>query len=102
MVVDARYGVLDAILKAEAEERERASSEEAATSAPDVAASSDEAPAPSPGDCTLLSRLQCQLSRKPWPSFLQLKSERSPVKSNLCRGNNHHSCCNAPSPLGLE
>ncbi|KAK9907695.1 hypothetical protein WJX75_008271 [Coccomyxa subellipsoidea] len=48
VVVDARYGVLDAILKAEAEERERASSEEAATSAPDAAASIDEAPAPSP------------------------------------------------------
>ena len=55
VVVDARYGVLEAIVKAEAEQREHATTGEAATSASDAAASMDEAPGPSTGACNYQS-----------------------------------------------
>lgn len=55
MVVDAKYGVLEAITKAEAEERERASNaDEDTPSASDVAASTEEIPEPSSGEAYLL------------------------------------------------
>ncbi|BDA50839.1 DnaJ homolog subfamily C member 11 [Coccomyxa sp. Obi] len=50
VVVDAKYGAIEAIMKAEAEERERARSSGAATSDADVAASTEQAAGTSAGE----------------------------------------------------
>ena len=57
VVVDAKYGALEAITKAEVDERERASSSGAATSDADAAASTGQAAGTSAGktfSCTLI------------------------------------------------